>query len=590
MIAAGSILARIARGTLCLCAALLCYASTAIRAPIDQSATAAFRNGRILVLECRPPAGAQAEAFLKRYLAEGVNWKMYADKGAVAIRFGDLNPMTQRAVMLTLFRHDYVDDKGWHHTAVGSGRDRESLWALAEWLTGKGTNQEPIANANKLQGGTLEEGQRILIPRDLLSEIMRKPSPKPADAVPVESAVEEAVDLSAAGRMLTFKTRGRKEYAIYKLRPGEALYTSVVVRFTDFGENKDILAACEVIQRESGIADVHDMRAGTEVYIPVEMLSDRFKPASSPDRQEYEAIAQEAARLRGQVSTRNLEGVVVILDPGHGGKDQGTSMVKNGYRLYEDEINYDIVCRIKKLLETQTQARVHVTMLDPDQGYEPRDVEQFEHDEDEVVLVSPNYWNGDAKVSANLRWYLANSLYRYEVNRGIDPRKVVFTSVHCDALFNGKLRGAMVYIPGAAHRRDSERGGTMAVYGKYKEVQEAPESRSTAAERRRDEALSRNFAETLLEELGKARIKRHSVGDPVRNVIRQSGGKEYVPAVLRNTLVPTKVLVECANLTNETDCQWVSQPWWRQRFAEAYVAALRAHFDHADEGMIASTR
>jgi N-acetylmuramoyl-L-alanine amidase len=390
--------------------------------------------------------------------------------------------------------------------------------------------------------------------------------------------------------MLTFRSRGRKEYAVYKLRPGEALYTSVVVRFTDFGENKDILAACEVIQKESGIADVHDMRAGTEVYIPVEMLSDRFKPANSPDRQEYEAIAQEAARLRGQVSTRNLEGVVVILDPGHGGKDQGTSMVKNGYRLYEDEINYDIVCRIKKLLEAQTQARVHVTMLDPDQGYAPRDVEQFEHDEDEVVLVSPNYWNGDAKVSANLRWYLANSWYRYEVNSGVDPRKVVFTSVHCDALFNGKLRGAMVYIPGAAHRRDSERGGTMAVYGKYKEVQEAPESRSTAAERRRDEALSRNFAETLLEELGKARIKRHNVGDPIRNVIRQSGGKEYVPAVLRNTLVPTKVLVECANLTNETDCQWVSQPWWRQRFAEAYVAALRAHFDHADEGLIASAR
>jgi N-acetylmuramoyl-L-alanine amidase len=171
-----------------------------------------------------------------------------------------------------------------------------------------------------------------------------------------------------------------------------------------------------------------------------------------------------------------------------------------------------------------------------------------------------------------------NSIFRKEVNGGVDPRKVIFTSIHLDALFDGKLRGTMVYIPGAANRRDSERGGSMATYGQYKEVQEAPEAKSTATERRRDEALSRNFASTLLDELGKARIKRHSVGDPIRNVIRQSGGKQYVPSVLRNTLVPTKVLVECANLTNETDSKWITQPWWRQRFAEAYVAALKAYY------------
>jgi N-acetylmuramoyl-L-alanine amidase len=48
--------------------------------------------------------------------------------------------------------------------------------------------------------------------------------------------------------------------------------------------------------------------------------------------------------------------------------------------------------------------------------------------------------------------------------------------------------------------------------------------------------------------------------------------------VLRNTLVPTKVLIECANLTNPTDCKWASQPWWRQRFAEACVQALKDYY------------
>ena len=298
----------------------------------------------------------------------------------------------------------------------------------------------------------------------------------------------------------------------------------------------------------------------------------RARGAQNDNRQ------SEAQRLRGQVQSKDPEGVVVILDPGHGGRDHGAQTTTDNCTIYEDEAAYDIVCRIKQLLETQTRAKVYVTMLDPDRQYQPSDAEQFDNDEDESVLVTPNYPNHDAKVSVNLRWYLANSIYRKEINGGADPRKVIFTSVHLDAQFNGKLRGTMVYIPGAAQRRDSERGGPMTTYGIYAEVQEAPEAKSTAAERRRDEALSRNFAATLLDELGKQKIKRHSVGDPIRSVIRQSGGRQYVPSVLRNTIVPTKVLVECANLTNATDSKWITQPWWRQRFAEAYVNALKAYY------------
>jgi N-acetylmuramoyl-L-alanine amidase len=386
------------------------------------------------------------------------------------------------------------------------------------------------------------------------------------------------MELSLAAEELTYTRRGSKQYAIYRLKAGEALYTAVVVRFTDFRENADILPACDTIQEESRIKDVHGMKPGTEIFIPIDMLSDRFKPEGSRARKEYEATIVEAKRLQGQVTSKDLEGVVVILDPGHGGKDHGTKTTNHAYTLYEDEVNYDIVCRVKRILETRTRAKVYVTMLDPNQGYEPRDIERFVHDENEVVLSTPNYWNGDAKISANLRWYVANSIYRKEVKAGVDPRKVIFTSFHCDALFNDKLRGAMVYLPGAAWRKDRETGWPPGAYDKYAEYKEQPEARSTAEERRRDEALSRNFAVTFLDELGKAQIKRHSVGDPIRRVIRQDGGKEYVVAVLRNTLVPTKVLIECANLTNPTDCKWVSQPWWRERFAEAYVEALKAYY------------
>ena len=99
------------------------------------------------------------------------------------------------------------------------------------------------------------------------------------------------------------------------------------------------------------------------------------------------------------------------------------------------------------------------------------------------------------------------------------------------------------------------------------------------SERKRDEALSRNFAETVLNTLPKYRIKRHAPGDPIRNVIWRNGGRAIIPAVLRNNEIPTKVLIETANLTNDTDCKWVSQPWWRDQFADAYVAALKDYFN-----------
>ena len=552
-----------------------------IKAPVDEYSTASFRNGRLLVLECSPPGGEAAEAFLKRYLSANADWKTYANKGAVAIGYGTLSPAVQRRMLLAIFNKDFVDEEGWHHTVLYTGRDQETLWSLAEWLTGKGTNHEAIAQQNKLPAGNLQQGQVILFPKELLLEVMREPTVAPSATEvreTAEAAEPEEIDLSKAAEELSYTRRGSNRYAVYKLKRGEALYTAVVVRFTDYRENPDILAACDTVQEESRIKDVHDMKPGTPIYIPVDMLSDRFKPEGSRERAAYEESIEEANRLRGQVTSKDLEGVVVILDPGHGGKDIGTSTVNASFSLYEDEINYDIVCRVKKILETQTRAKVYVTMLDPDQGYAPRDVERFSADEDEKVLTTPNYWNGDAKVSANLRWYLANSIYLKEKKAGVDPRKIIFASFHCDALFNGKLRGAMVYIPGAKYRKDRETGWPPGAYDKYAEFKEHPEAKSTAEERRRDEALSRNFAVTLLEQLGKAQVKRHSVGDPIRNVIRQSGGKEYVVAVLRNTEVPTKVLIECANLTNPTDCQWVSQPWWRQRFAEAYVEALKAYY------------
>ncbi|MBN2308247.1 MAG: N-acetylmuramoyl-L-alanine amidase, partial [Candidatus Hydrogenedentes bacterium] len=550
-----------------------------VRAALEPGVNAVLREGRMLFVECRPPAGKAAEAYLARYLRPGEDWRTYADKGAVAIRYLRLNPDTQRAVLLGIFRDDFVDARGWTHTVKYTGSDQETLWSLCEWLTGRGSSYKQVAEVNRLATTTLQPGQRILVPMELLLDVMKTPTvaapPPPPPGVEPDALAD--IDWTAPAD-LTFVTKDNQQYALYRLKPGEALYTAVVVQFTDFRDNAAILEACEVIQRASGIPDVRDMEPGTKVLIPIAMLSDRFKPASSPERREYEHVLEEANRLRGQVSSKNLQGVVVILDPGHGGRDQGAATNNGKFALFEDELNYDIMCRIKRLLETQTGAKVHVTMRDRSQGYTPRDDARFVHDTDEELLTDPPYANTDATRSANLRWYLANSIYRSEVAAGVDPRKIVFTSIHTDALFNDKLRGAMIYIPGARYRRDTECPSPRSFYNHYRQVREAPSAQSTAAERRRDEALSRNFAAALLVELGRQQIKRHDSGDPIRNVIRRSRTSEYVPAVLRNSLVPTKILIETANMTNPTDCRWLAEAWWRQRFAEAYVDALKAHF------------
>lgn len=585
------------------------YAQTGLldRDQVAPGVFAVLRNGNTIFLECAPPPGTQAQSFLEQYLHDRSTWKRYSDKGAVAIAYDNLSPDAKRASLLALFPLDYVDATGWWHTVrFGGGRvETESMNALAEWLTGTSATVRQILTheANKTVKLPLKKGDRVLIPQPLLLPVMKAhkaPPPPPSPIVPAseqdrrETSDREAQKThsedSTSGVAVPFmngNTDGLLEYhedkhgrhAIYKLMKGESLFSAVVVRFTDYREHSDILAACETIAKRSGIKNVHRIQPGQRILIPLEMLSDRYQPAGSEQRQSYEAVRAEMRRVeQDRIQTKDLEGVVVILDPGHGGRDRGAAIER--LALYEDEINYDIVCRIKALLEHETKAKVHVTLLDPRQGYTPTNASRFTHDMDERLNTTPPYPNQDAKVSANLRWYLANDIYRKERAQGVDDRKILFASIHCDALFNETLRGAMVYVPGAQYRSDPTLSKT-GVYGRFEEVKRSPEIRTTMEQRKTDEALSRVFASTLLQAMrtNDPPLKVHDAGDPIRHVIRQSGGRAYLPAVLRYNVVPTKVLVEVANMTNPQDQERLADPKWRQWFAEAFVEALRHHYN-----------
>ena len=568
-------------------------AMVVVREPLDDGVYACVRGSSVLYLECSPPAGASAEAFFARYLADAKDWRLYKDRLTVAVPFSRLNNETQKSVLRTLFPGDRVDRKGWRHTVVLEGEQgAETWWALAEWFTGLGTRQELLRqNAeNKGIGGLLKPGDQVLIPAEMLPEHLR--APDVPELAPSEPPAEEEAEPPAAfevkatgtvsidGFQLEYGSDSQGAYAAYRLKKGEALYSAVVVRFTDYRENADIHQACGVIQKRSGIEDVCKMEPGQRVLIPVDMLSDRFQPEGSERRQAFDDIQKEAERIeseRGRAKGKDLEGIVVILDPGHGGRDQGAAVTKLG--LYEDELNYDMACRIKRLLESSTRAKVHITLHDPDQKDAPSSAHRFTHDQDEQVLTTPPYKNYDARVSAYMRSYVANAIYAKERAAGVPGEKIVFASIHCDCLYNERMRGAMVYVPGAQYRRTSFTPSG----NSYNHIAEAKGRRTfktTSAEARRDEALSRTFAAAFLRAMSAhdPQLAVHRMGDPIRNVIRQSGGRAYVPAVLNYTDAPTKVLIEAANMTNAKDQQRLADPDWRQWFAEAFVDALKNHY------------
>jgi len=590
-----------------LVAATAAEASTVVRREIGNGLYAHMRNGNQPSLEVHVPSGAAGKELLARVLYTNADQETYASASRVLIPFARLNADTRRTVLLAIFENDYVNEGGWHHIVefAGSG-GKETLWSLAEWLTGRGFNHRAIQSHNNLASATLEKGQYILVPRELLLEEMRKPTPDrtpplmPVEAIePPMPTLEVAAgtgpqlarlhdnggsfDSRQAQSELSYGEDADGPYALYRIKPGEAIYSAVVVRFTNFDTNQAIMEASAIIAERSGITDVTDIDDFTPIKVPVDMLADRFKPPSDPARLQYEASLQESQRLREEIRrdiafTGDLEGVVVVLDPGHGSRDPGAIQPAHG--LYESEIAYDVVCRIIQLLEP-TGARVYSTMIVPSRGYTPIDVRRFTHDRSGIVLTTPAYPDSpsqyDSRVSANLRYYISNEIFAKETAAGVDPRRIIFTSIHCDALFNTQHRGAFFYIPGAAARaRQGHPDHTN--QWPYRNFREVRPVSTTDAERRRDEALSRLFAQTLYDEFGAMQVQRFRHGPAIRTEIRRSRTNVFVPAVLHGNKIPTKVLIEIANMTNPTDRERMADPEWRQRVAQAYVNGLKAHF------------
>src|SRR5439155_19871881 len=231
------------------------------------------------------------------------------------------------------------------------------------WLTGRGENFRALAERNDLPGLIPARDQEIAVPGELLlppfaaaaglqtaSSGTTGPVPGPGDLenddfteVPPETEPAQRSPAAPPGQardatgQLVYGQDAAGPFGRYRLKRGEALY-SVVIRFTGRVDSQEVNDLALAIAGRSGIKDVTDIPAGHGVTIPLDDLLPEYLPATDPRRETWEKSRASVARYTNSSQSRNLEGVTVILDAGHGGRDRGAA--HNG--VAEHEYVYDI--------------------------------------------------------------------------------------------------------------------------------------------------------------------------------------------------------------------------------------------------------
>ncbi len=519
-------------------------------------------GGDEITLSARPLPGEGLDGFVRRLTDDPRAKKdiLAGNNGLPRLRYDRyvrvpfrlLSPSFQKIAIEALFPEDRAVTSGWEHRVAAPTGKPETLWRIAEWFTGDGANYSRIRQAAGIPSLETREGQIVLVPAALLTPSFREAAAAAAPAAEAPPSLEFGQD--AAGR-----------YAIYRLRRGEALYSSVVVRFTGRVHAEDVNAKAAELAQRNGIADVRAIPVGFAIKIPIEDLAPEFRPADDPGRIEEEKTRLEAAQFTNTVQSRDLDGVTLVLDAGHGGRDTGA--IVDG--LQEAAYVYDIACRVERLVRSRTRGKV-VPTVGRDSPCSRVDADAVGDTRSARVLTDPPYPIEDSVVGVNFRWYLANAVFEKSRKKGNLEGKTVFVSLHADSL-HPAVRGTMVYVPGEKFLEGSF-GKAGEPYQSRREVRESSRVSFSRRERIEAEGVSRDLADRIVGAFRKADLPLHAFQPVRRNVIR--GGREWVPAILRYNRIPARVLVEVCNLNNPDDRRLLRTRAYREKVAGSLVEAL----------------
>lgn len=543
--------------------AAVCCLAAAEPQPVEQRATVpggsqvrlrlVFRQGLQVEAAGLPPAFREAGARAR------TGW----------LAFEELSPEGRRWALQAFWPDDVWRKEEVIHQVRWP--ELESVWLMAALFCAHGQNYDQLQAANPGNPEKLAAGDRWRIPSHLLARYLGGPVRGILERAQPEDELDDEARVAAYRSLLAYGEDRQGPYAAYRLRRGEALYSSVVMRFTDRVDPKEVNELAQALARRADIADVRSIPAGTLIRIPVAYLAGPFQPEGTQALKEEREVRAEIRRTPRIDAGPRLKGVRIVLDPGHGGVDVGA--MANG--VWESDFVYDLTMRVKRILEQDTEATVSVTLRYPALGDAIRD--RIPAPTREAVLLTTPVVSNDSEtsgaVSAHLRWVLANAWFAEFARKG-DARRTLFLSFHADSL-HPSAQGTMVYVPGASGVPARFSLGATRV-PRVREFAAGARVDLSSRERLQSEARSRVFAEGLLKVLRRERIPIHA-NRPIRSVIHRSG-RSFVPAVLRHSRAATKALVEVANLTNESDAENLKDPGFRERYAEAVVQGIRAYY------------
>lgn len=301
----------------------------------------------------------------------------------------------------------------------------------------------------------------------------------------------------------------------YEIREGEVVFS---------------LTAPMMVSRTLDIAPTTADRRHRLLIDLVRVAPIRFDRAALDDAKALQAYASTYAGPSpgdGQPLGAKPDKYVVVIDPGHGGRDPGAS-ASTGRR--EKAIVLQASLALRTILERSGRYQVHLTRSDDT---------YIEH-EDRVSMA--RNWGAD-----------------------------LFISVHADAAANSEVSGATVYTLSASGERRID--GTAKDNGWHLPIEDGTSKEVSGILedliRRETKSNSSIFAELLIPELSKA-------GPVVRNSHRRENF-----FVLLAPDVPA-VLLEIGFLTNRADVARLSSESGRQKTVQAVARAIDAYFDRRD--------
>ncbi|MGB3625385.1 MAG: N-acetylmuramoyl-L-alanine amidase [Henriciella sp.] len=304
----------------------------------------------------------------------------------------------------------------------------------------------------------------------------------------------------------------------YEIRDGEVIFN---------------LTTPMMVSRALDLAPTTVQRQHRLVIDLVRVAPVRFDRAAAQDLEDRQAFVASMAAKRGQggmsgdFSAARPDQYVIVIDPGHGGKDPGAS---SHTQKREKAIVLDTSLKLKEILAKNPRYKVHLT----------RETDVYVDHEDRVSMARD--WGAD-----------------------------LFISVHADAAGNSGVSGASVYT--LSSRGERRVDGTAKTNGWDLPIEDGTplEVSGILADliKRETKSNSSIFAGLLIPELAAA-------GPIVRNSHRQENF-----FVLLAPDVPA-VLLEIGFLTNRSDVVRLSSASGQSKTAAAVARAIDAYFQKRD--------